>query len=410
MRNDASKHPIRNAALALAAFCLATTTFAAQANTGTASGATPSVGRATLPTLLPTDVPASDQSSGQAGGEASTGNLKTNEFGQSLTSDAVVQYDSSTDSVIVVTDDKTNENIGRVIKAMDEPVPQALIKVAFIQVTYNNELDVGVEATLAGNTAIGNNNSLSATFGVASGLINAAGTVTTSGVLYHVLDHDVSAYLRMLQTSGRTEVLSRPSVLVRNNQQATITVGQNIPFVTNSTITDTGQTQNTIEYKDVGIILIVQPRISANGMIQMYINPEISSISSDTVKVSDSFTATVIDKRSAETYVVVPDAKTVVIGGMMQDQTVRSEEKIPFLGQIPYLGWLFGVTTNKKVKTELLIFLTPYIASSSQKMESVSTDEINRADLPSKYLSQHQYNRFIDNIGGGQVGWKKQAK
>jgi general secretion pathway protein D len=457
MRTDEIKHPIRKTALALAAFCLAAATFAADATSGSAPAAAssapaaagsdsiPSVGSATLPTLLPVDVPAvplEDQSGGESpstslsggespstslsGGESTSTSLKPNEFGQTVTSDAVVQYDASTDSVIVITDDKTNENVGRVIKAMDSPVPQALIKVVFVQVTYTNELDYGVEATFqyhqsgSGSTTTpatattpaattANMNTLQTAFGVASGLTNN-GTSTANGGLYKIIDNDLTAYMRLLQTVGHTEVLSRPSILVRNNEDAKITVGQNMPFITGSTVSDTGVTTNNISYQDIGIILEVQPRITVNGMVQMYVYPQISSISSTKVQVSETFNATVLDKRAAETYVVVPDGKTVVIGGMMQDNHVKSESKLPWLGDIPYLGWLFGTTSNRMEKTELLIFLTPYIVTIPDKMEEQTKIELNRAELPAKAFDQRQFNKFMEKDALGQSTWNNAKK
>ena len=115
-------------------------------------------------------------------------------------------------------------------------------------------------------------------------------------------------------------MLSRPSIMARNNQEAVIVVGSEVPFITNSRITDTGETINTIQYDNVGIILRVTPFITSKGTVEMIVAPEISTFTDQTVPISNNASSPVIAKRSAETVVVTPNGRRSVIGGLMQTQ------------------------------------------------------------------------------------------
>jgi general secretion pathway protein D len=193
-------------------------------------------------------------------------------------------------------------------------------------------------------------------------------------------------------------ILSRPSILARNNQEAVIVVGQSIPLITSSQITEAGQTINTVQYQDVGIILRVTPFITSSRTVEMIVSPEISSLSSQTVPISNTVNAPVINKTSAETVVVTPDATTVVIGGMMQKQTTSSINKVPILGDIPLLGYAFRHTVKADQKTELLIFLTPYIVEGTGRLKSLSTNELDRTDLGDNTFKDKDSLNYLDTI------------
>ncbi len=197
---------------------------------------------------------------------------------------------------------------------------------------------------------------------------------------------------------GKLEVLSRPSVLTRNNQEATITVGQQVPFVRNSRVTQDGQTINTVEYDDIGIILRVTPYITSDGLVEMYLNPEISTLTGETVPISNTVDAPVFAMRSAETNVVVPNGETVVIGGLMEDNNTETVKKVPVLGDIPLLGMAFRRKTTSKTKTELLIFLTPLVVEGKAKIAKLSADEKNQMELVPEVFSNQQMKKYLDNL------------
>jgi len=193
-------------------------------------------------------------------------------------------------------------------------------------------------------------------------------------------------------------VLSRPSIMARNNQEAVIVVGSEVPFITNSRITDTGETINTIQYDNVGIILRVTPFITSEGSVEMIVAPEISTLTDQTVPISNNASAPVIAKRSAETVVVTPNAQTVVIGGLMETQHTETITKIPLLGDIPYLGAAFRHTVKSDVKKELLMFLTPYIVDDAKGLREVTNDEVDKTDLVEKAFTRKDFEKYLDSL------------
>jgi len=132
--------------------------------------------------------------------------------------------------------------------------------------------------------------------------------------------------------------------------------------------------------------------------VEMIVSPEISSLSSQTIAISPTVNAPVINKTSAETVVVTPDGQTVVIGGMMQKQQTTSIDKVPVLGDIPILGYAFRHTVKANEKTELLIFLTPYIVEGTGNLQDLSADELSRTDLGDTALKGPDMDRYIDNL------------
>lgn len=332
---------------------------------------------------------------GGGGGGGGGGAASTRQYlNSTMVGDALVTSDLETRRLIIVTDDDTNENIRTIIASLDKPKPQVLINVVFVQVTHDKGLDLGAEAAFTGNIAIKNNPTGIATtrFGVADALIDP----TSFGAFYRILSQDVNATLRALSAVSKTEILSRPSILTRNNQQATIMVGQSVPIITNSRVSDqTNTTINTVQYQDIGIILRVTPFITAEGLVEMIVSPEISSLSATTVPISNTVSSPVIDKRSADTVVVTASDKTVVIGGLISTQTADRESKVPILGDIPLLGHAFKRKQKNDVKTELLIFLTPHVIPSTEEMAQVTLGERQKLELAPKAFPEKEMNRFI---------------
>ncbi|MBN2130199.1 MAG: type II and III secretion system protein, partial [Sedimentisphaerales bacterium] len=179
---------------------------------------------------------------------------------------------------------------------------------------------------------------------------------------------------------GKLNILSRPYILTSNNQTATITVGQEVPYATGESLT-TGQSQTTTEYRDIGIILEVTPSINPEGLVNMIVKPEISSQTGEQVQISENLALPVFSTRTSETKVAIRNGQTIVIGGLIQDQTTETERKIPLLGDVPILGHLFKRTIIGKDKTELLIFLTPHVAQDALALTPISEAERARSTL-----------------------------
>jgi len=374
---------------------------------------------------------------GTGGSSSSSNNSTTRQYrNNTMLGDAIVEIDPESRSLIIVADSDTQEEISKVIENLDRPKPQVLIKVLFAQVTLDKNSDIGLEGNYSFNLGSSPLNQLLSGAPALAAAAAAAGSVVTSvtsgttttttttpfatptppvlpsgvstnyglsqepsGSFLRLQTGNATATLYALAQKGDVNILSRPSILARNNQEAVIVVGQSIPLITSSQITEAGQTINTVQYQDVGIILRVTPFISSSRTVEMIVSPEISSLSSQTVPISNTVNAPVINKTSAETVVVTPDATTVVIGGMMQKQTTSSIDKVPLLGDIPLLGYAFRHTVKSDSKTELLIFLTPYIVEGTDKLKELSTGEVNRTDLPDTAFSGADRTRYLDTIG-----------
>lgn len=334
---------------------------------------------------------------GGGGGGSSSGGNRT--YTNSTTvGEATITSDLDTRRLIVVTDEETNENIRTIVAGLDKPKPQVLINVVFVQVTHDNGLDLGAEVSVAGSVPVGLESSGRAK-DVAStkfGLVDAATDATQYGSFYRVLGKDVTATLRALSAVSKTEILSRPSILTRNNQQATIMVGQSVPLITASRVSDlNNSTVNTVTYQDVGIILRVTPFITSQGLVEMIVSPEISALSATSVAIGNGVNSPVIDRRQADTVVVTASDKTVVIGGLISTQTTDKVTKVPVLGDIPLLGFAFKRKIKNDVKTELLIFLTPHVVPVPEDLERVSSEERRKMDLAPKAFPKEDMERYI---------------
>src|SRR5216117_1121041 len=236
-------------------------------------------------------------------------------YGNVEVGDAMITVDPDTRRLVIITDEETSQYISQVVSNLDRPRPQVLIKVVFLEVTHRNSLDIGVEGggtrqingstTGSGATAFG----LSGLNSVATNVpLNALGLpvqsfapVPPGAGLYQVLGSDFQATLRAIAQAGKTEVLSRPSILTRNNQQATISLGQQVPLISNTRFDTLGNQINTVTYQSVGIILRVTPFITAEDMVEMIVSPESSGLAdrSQWVPIAAGISAPVINSRLA---------------------------------------------------------------------------------------------------------------
>lgn len=335
-------------------------------------------------------------SGGGGGGGAGSSAGGARQYNNStMVGDAMITSDADTRRLIIVTDEATNENIKSIIASLDQPKPQVLINVVFVQVTHGNDLDLGTEASYTGRIAVNGSPDPIGTASTKFGLAAAAADPTTYGGFYKIIGKNLDATLHALAAVNKTEILSRPSILTRSSQQATIMVGQSVPIITNSRVSDTTNTTiNTVQYQDIGIILRVTPFITAEGLVEMIVSPEISSLSATTVPISNTVNSPVIDKRSADTVVVTPSDQTVVIGGLISTQTTDRENKVPILGDIPILGYAFKRKVKADTKTELLIFLTPHVVRNPADLSQLTNQENAKLDLAPKTFPKGEMERY----------------
>ncbi len=313
---------------------------------------------------------------------------------------ATFMSDPETRKIIAVTDLETAKNISNVVASLDRPAPQVLIKVVFVEATYNKNRDIGIEGSF--NKGIGNSMTGIVTqgFGLAQSGINP---VPPGAGIYQILGSDFQATIRAIEQAGSAEILSKPSILARNNQQATIQLAQQVPLVVGANFDALGNQRNTIQYTSVGIILEVTPFITADGMVEMVVSPQVSELADKSQWVTTSVSqfgqvqSPVVNTRQADTVVIVPDGQTAVIGGLIEKQKQQTVSKVPFLGDIPLLGNLFKHKTSADVKTELLIFLTPTIVKHPSELAGISVREHGNMQLAPS-LSQQEMQRFLDSL------------
>jgi general secretion pathway protein D len=312
-----------------------------------------------------------------------------------LSGQVTVVANEDTNSLLVMTAPENWERVEKVLKELDRPVRQVLIKVLIAEVTHDSSRDLGAEFSVLNLRANGLGQIFSTDFNVAA---------QTGGGIVRILETDVTAALRALDTVGKLDVLSRPYILTSDNQLASILIGQSVPFITNSRTTELGGTINTIQYDDVGIMLQVLPHINGDGpdaVVIMDVAPEISALTGTSVPISETVNAPVFARRNAVSRVAIRNGQTIVIGGLMEDRKTETISKVPLLGDIPILGHAFKRTQSTKAKTELLIFLTPQVAPTPEVVEDISRSEIQSSKVVPTAVQRGAFQEHMDAMGRG---------
>ena len=339
--------------------------------------------------------------------------------------DAYFSIDPETRRVVFIADEATAQAMRQVLTNLDRPKPQVLIKCVFLEVMRDDSSDIGIEGYYNKNLGNSWNSGLVTNYTVTNGAIvpssitpgrssqffngtNLFGlsdpTKFSGGNgLYQILGQDFQVTLHAIAQAGKAKVLSRPSVLARNNQPATITIGQSVPLITGTSYDSFGNQHNAITWTSIGVILQVTPFITQDGMVEMIVAPQISrldptiSIPISTSANGATISTPVVDIRSANTVVDTPDGLPVVIGGLIQDTKTETVTKIPLLGDIPLLGNLFQRKQKDDAKSELIIFLTPHIVAAPTELAALTARERDRSGA-TKGLTEEELNKFLDEL------------
>ncbi|WP_224984921.1 type II secretion system secretin GspD [Geomonas agri] len=287
--------------------------------------------------------------------------------------------DKATNSLVIMASPTDYQNLLQVIQKLDRRSRQVFVQAMIAEVSVNKAKQLGVQwgflgagsngtvSTVGLFDPFGSVTSLASTFSTLTGSTTGASTLLASSANFPVV-------LQALQSNGALNVLSTPNIMTSDNKEAEIFVGENVPFVSGTNLTSTGLSQQSIERKDTGIILKIKPQISEGEYVKLDIYQEISAVKDFGTATNPSLGST---KRSAKTSVVVKNTDTVLIGGLIQDTDQVTESKIPLLGDIPGLGWLFKTKSTKRDKTNLLIMLTPRIIKDARDLAEVSTTQRN---------------------------------
>ena len=308
----------------------------------------------------------------------------------SMIGQVYVVADQDTNSLLVTTATKYADDVRKVIAELDTPIPQVLIKVLVVEVTHDNNADYGVDFSILNTRPNGNGQGFTQAFG-------QPGT----GLTVNFLENNLNVTLHALAQQNKLDVLSRPYILASNNQEAYMIVGQEVPIVTNNTTSALGNVVSSYTYYSVGVILDVIPQINPDGIVTLQVAPQISQLTSQTVNVGPGVNVPVIDNRQATSMVAIKDGQTIVIGGLMQDQKTLTVNKIPFLGDIPLIGIAFSRTQVDKTKTELLIFLTPHVASQPEILNPMSKDEMKGTQLAPNAVAPGMFQEHMQGMERG---------
>lgn len=322
-------------------------------------------------------------------GTTGTGNSNSTVFSGG---GATVQADATTNTLIITAPEPLYRSLREIVDMLDVRRAQIFVESLIVEVTASTASEFGIQwLSGAGNlsssstgvgafggTAFGGSgtnilgvaaNPASLGNGLSIGITNGSvtlpgiGTVTNLGFL-----------ARALESKSGTNILSTPNLLTLDNEVASIIVGQNVPFITGSyaqtgTTGTTASPFQTIERKDVGLTLKVKPQVSEGGTVKMQIYQEVSSVDSAT-----NTAGIITNKRAIESNVLVDDGQIIVIGGLVQDSVTGSIEKVPGLGDIPYLGALFRYDNRSRAKTNLMVFLRPYVVREGSPNSNILID------------------------------------
>ncbi len=330
---------------------------------------------------------------GSSGSTTGSGGAQSSEQNVAFSAGGVtIQADATTNTLLISAPEPLYRNLREVIDLLDQRRAQVVIESLIVEVGEDDASEFGVQwqtGNLGGNGVIGganlggsgiNTNGKTSIDvlpqGLNLGYVN--GTVDIPGI-GKILDLKVLA--RALKSKGGTNVLSTPNLLTLDNEAASIFVGQTIPFVSGSYVTGGGGTSNnpfqTVTREEVGLKLNVRPQISEGGTVKLDIYQEVSSIDE---RASNSATSTgiVTNKRAIDTSILLDDGQIMVLGGLLQDGYSQSNDAVPWLGSLPGIGALFRNERRAITKTNLMVFLRPYIIRDSEAGRSIT---LNRYDF-----------------------------
>ena len=315
-----------------------------------------------------------------------------------LTATAGIYADAATNSLILSTESEEElQTLENVIARLDGPRAMVHVEVLIMEVNARDDLRIGVEWTAVGQTQIGGKPAAlgggfvqapqdSALPGFVNGTFPngfAVGVFTEAIDIAGVQFNNLTALVHAVKDESNVNILSTPQILITDQEEAKINVGKNIPFQTR-TSSSFDQTYLSFEYRDVGTTLKVTPQISDNDTVRLNIGLEVSLLESTT----DFKPTTLV--RTIDTSVIVKDSGTVVIGGLIENSPARSENKVPLLGDIPLLGWLFKEQTQSRQKTNLLVFLTPRVLKKSVDVSNPDQEKEARFETLQKSEIQTQ--------------------
>ena len=346
------------------------------------------------------------------------------------TAQATIEADEATNSLIITASGDVLESLNNIISQLDVPRAQVLVEAIIVEIFETDDRLLSSDWLVAGeDTGFGGSNQTPGLLGqLAAGafqsddedVIQGIGAALAGipggiagGANFDVAGTSFIAVLRALETSAEANILSTPSLMTLDNNEAQIIVGQEVPFVTGS-YTSTGNSGSnpgdpfqTIERENVGITLKVTPHINDGDQITLDITQEVSGLVGTSIEAN---TPIVTNERKIETSVSTGDGETIILGGLMSDEIQESVSKVPLLGDIPLLGRLFQSSATTVVKKNLMVFIRPTVIRDSETALNVSQEQYRRVRDVQIYKEKRGVDLFNDEVLPVLPNWQEQLE
>ena len=312
-----------------------------------------------------------------------------------ISTEVKIVADKATNALVITAKPEEYQVLEPIIQQLDIPRKQVYVEALIMEVRATLQISVGVDWTAAGETSLpfgaddgvafgGSRTSGVSVFdefgnlalpaGLSAGVVSFP--VTIGGITFT----NLATLITAAQTDNNFNVIATPQLMTLDNEEASVVVAENIPFSTrvDQGTATTDRAIQSFEYKDVGVTLKITPQINEKRFVKLKIFEEISRVVSETTQLSPTqvVLAPTTTKRTAETNVQVRDGQTVIIAGLVGDNVDVSTTKVPCLGDIPIVGWLFKSESRNTTRTNLLIFLTPYIVATPEEADRDLSEEV----------------------------------
>ena len=307
--------------------------------------------------------------SGSGSGGASKRNQASGGGGTfMLDNDVRIVSDDYNNSLLVYATPYEYQKVERILTKLDVVATQVLIEASIVEVTLTDDLQYGLEWAFDNNLGGGDSG---------RGLLNVGGNLEPQAGFSYTITNSAGttkAVLNALAEDSLLNVISTPSVMVLDNHTATINVGDQQPIQSQSTVTNGGNVQNSITYKDTGVQLTVTPSVNDGGLVTLDIEQSVTDVGPvDSATKQRSF-----NQRAVKSRVAIRSGESVVLGGMIRDNETEGQSGVPVLKDIPLVGALFSTTTIASTRTELLIFITPRVMESDQDLRDLNFEMRSR--------------------------------
>ena len=359
----------------------------------------------------PNNSPTLNNAANPMGSNAGNSGSPAGNANNANTTGGQIQADPATNALIITAPEPQYRQLRAVIDMLDQRRAQVMVESLIAEVNADKALQMGIQwqAPFGANTLGGTNfGSTGNIAGLSQGSTAAASAGVSAGLNIGLLrtvngTNVLGGLANFLETNGDANILSTPTLLTLDNEEAKIVVGQNVPFITgqytsNNTATGSVNPFQTVERKDVGLTLRVKPQISETGTVKLTIFQEVSSV--DYTKASTI--GLITNKRSIESNVLVEDGSVIVLGGLLSDTFSGNKSQVPGLGDIPGLGWLFRNESRTRSKANLMVFLRPIVVRDASATEALSNNRYQQM-MGVQNSSQPSSNILLDTGGAAKL-------